>query len=128
VEKTGQEPIAGALAALRPRSKIWIERDGHVVLSEWRVALLDAVAETGSLAAAAVKLGVPYRTAWSRLREIEAGLGFKVLETQTGGADGGGSSLTAAAREVLARFHRVADGVDALVDTRFREQFEETHE
>jgi molybdate transport system regulatory protein len=94
-----------------------------VVLSEWRVALLDAVEETGSLAGAAAKLRVPYRTAWARLREVEAGLGFKVLETQTGGAEGGGSTLTPAAREVLARFHRVADGVGAMVDARFRDEF-----
>jgi molybdate transport system regulatory protein len=93
------------------------------VLSEWRVALLEAVAETGSLAGAAARLDVPYRTAWTRLRQVEAGLGFKVLETQSGGAEGGGSTLTAEARAVLDRFHRVADGVDDLVDARFRAEF-----
>ena len=111
------------LARLSPRSKVWLERDGRVVLSEWRVALLEGVAETGSLAGAAARLDVPYRTAWARLREIEAGLGFKVLETQTGGAEGGGSKLTPAAREALDRFHRIADGVGALVDARFRAEF-----
>ena len=110
---------------LRPRSKIWLERDGVVVLSEWRVALLEAVDATGSLAGAATRLNVPYRTAWARLREIEAGLGFRVLDTQTGGSEGGGSTLTAEAREVLARFHRVADGVAALVDDRFHSEFGE---
>jgi molybdate transport system regulatory protein len=112
-------------ARLDVRSKVWIERDGEVVLSEWRVALLEGVVETGSLAGAAAKLGVPYRTAWTRLRQIEAGLGFKVLETQSGGASGGGSTLTPAACDVLARFHRVADGVGALVDARFRDEFRE---
>jgi molybdate transport system regulatory protein len=95
------------------------------VLSEWRAALLEAVAETGSLAGAASQLHVPYRTAWTRLREIEAGLGFKVLDTQSGGAEGGGSSLTPEARRVLDRFHRVADGVGALVDARFRSEFDD---
>jgi molybdate transport system regulatory protein len=93
------------------------------VLSEWRVALLEAVAETGSLAGAANRLSVPYRTAWSRLRQIEAGLGFRVLDTQSGGAEGGGSTLTPEARRVLDRFHRVADGVGELVDARFRAEF-----
>ena len=122
-EKRGPAASTDDLARLRPRSKVWLERDGRVVLSEWRVALLEGVAETGSLAGAAARLDVPYRTACARLREIEAGLGFKVLETQTGGADGGGSRLTPAAREALARFHRVADGVGALVDARFRAEF-----
>src|SRR5688500_443858 len=103
---------------LRPRSKVWLERDGQVVLSEWRVALLEAIVETGSLSAAAGRLEVPYRTAWARLREMEAGLGFKLLDTQSGGAEGGGSTITPAGREMLARFHRVADGVNTMVDAR----------
>jgi molybdate transport system regulatory protein len=110
-------------AGLTPRSKIWLERNGRVVLSEWRAALLEGVDETGSLAGAAAKLEVPYRTAWTRLRQIEEGLGFKVLDTQTGGVDGGGSKLTPAARDALDRFRRVAAGVDQLVDRRFREEF-----
>ena len=93
------------------------------MLSEWRVSLLEAVAETGSLARAANRLNVPYRTAWTRLRQMEARLGFKVLDTQTGGAEGGGSTLTPEARRVLDRFHRVADGVGGLVDARFRAEF-----
>jgi molybdate transport system regulatory protein len=110
---------------LRPRSKVWLERDGQVVLSEWRVALLEAIVETGSLSAAAGRLGVPYRTAWARLREMEAGLGFKLLDTQSGGADGGGSTITPAGREMLGRFHQVADGVNTMVDDRFRDAFGE---
>ena len=35
------------------RTKVWIEQDGEVMLSDWRVALLEAVEETGSLAEAA---------------------------------------------------------------------------
>jgi molybdate transport system regulatory protein len=102
---------------------VWLERDGEVVLSEWRAALLEGVAETGSLSASAARLGVPYRTALTRLREIEAGLGFKVLDTQTGGTDGGGSTLTPEASAVLARFRRVSNGVGPLVDARFRTEF-----
>lgn len=120
----GQAASAPSAAGrLRPRSKVWLERDGRVVLSEWRVQLLEAVAMTGSLAGAAAQIGVPYRTAWTRLREIEAGLGFKVLDTQVGGVEGGSSALTAQARRVLDRFHRVADGVGRLVDERFAEEF-----
>jgi molybdate transport system regulatory protein len=123
VPKRRDEPEPGHATDLDVRSKIWLERNGRVVLSEWRAALLRGVAETGSLAGAAARLDVPYRTAWTRLREIEAGLGFKVLETQSGGADGGGSTLTPAAQDVLERFSRVADGVGALVDARFRDAF-----
>jgi molybdate transport system regulatory protein len=114
-----------AESSLRPRSKVWLERDGRVVLSEWRAQLLELVDRTGSLTAAAAALKVPYRTAWNRLREIESGLGYKVIETQAGGAEGGHSALTPAGRDALARFQRVAEGVAERVDARFRECYPE---
>ena len=112
-------------STLRPRSKVWLERDGRVVLSEWRAQLLELIDRTGSLSAAASELKVPYRTAWNRLREIEAGLGFKVLETQVGGAEGGHSSLTPEGKAALARFQRVASGVAEQVSERFNQAFAE---
>ena len=62
-------PAAPGDVALAPRSKVWLERDGQVVLSDWRVELLETVEATGSLARAADQLGVPYRTAWYKLKE-----------------------------------------------------------
>jgi len=109
--------------APRVRSKVWVERGGEVVLSEWRVALLAAVAETGSLARAAERLGVPYRTAWERIKETEGRLGMRLLATESGGAEGGGSRLTEEARDLVARFQRVTAGVADLVERRFREEF-----
>jgi molybdate transport system regulatory protein len=113
--------------ALQPqvRYKVWIERGEEVLLSEWRVALLEAVAETGSLAAAAAKLDVPYRTAWHKIKEAEASLGVRLLETESGGADGGGSRLTGDGLDLVARFRRVTAGVADLVEGRFREEFGE---
>ena len=109
----------------RARSKIWIERGGRVLLSEWRVELLEAVEETGSLAAAAERLGVPYRTAWERVRETEAGLGVRLLATESGGAAGGGSRLTSEARGLIARFRRVTAGVAEEIERRFRDELDD---
>ena len=86
---------------MRPRLKVWIEtEDGHVALSEWRVALLQAVAQHGSLVAAARSLGVPHRTAWQRIQEMESSLGVRLLETVSGGA-GGRSALSHAAEDFI---------------------------
>jgi hypothetical protein len=54
---------------MRPCSNFWIEKDGKVVLSEWRVALLEAVEQTGSINAAAAQQGVPFRVAWRKIQE-----------------------------------------------------------
>jgi len=112
-------------APARLRSKVWIERGDEVLLSEWRVELLAAVAETGSLAAAAARLGVPYRTAWQRVKEMETRLGRPLLATESGGAEGGGSRLTPAAADLLARFRRLTDGVSDLLAERFRREFDD---
>jgi hypothetical protein len=62
-------PVPHRDEALCPRSKVWLERGGQVVLSDWRVELLEAIEATGSLARAAERLEVPYRTAWYKLKE-----------------------------------------------------------
>jgi molybdate transport system regulatory protein len=121
--RRASRPAAPGGTVLYPRSKVWLERRGEVVLSDWRVALLEAIEATGSLARAAERLDVPYRTAWYKLKEIERRLGVRLLETQSGGADGGGSRLTAEAQEVIARFHRVNAGIEQLIAERFRAEF-----
>ena len=108
---------------LEARSKIWCERAGELVLSEWRMDLLAAVGETGSLSRAAERLDVPYRTAWQKLKAVEEKLGVRLLETQSGGSGGGGSSLTPEAHELIRRFRRVRQGVSELVTQRFESEF-----
>jgi molybdate transport system regulatory protein len=110
---------------MQPRLKVWIEgEDGRVVLSEWRVALLQAVARHGSLSAAARELGVPHRTAWQRVREMEQRLGTRLIEASSGGANGGSSRLTAAAEAFIARYQRMRQGLDEQLQQRFVDAFD----
>jgi molybdate transport repressor ModE-like protein len=109
---------------MRPRLKVWIEsEDGHVALSEWRVQLLEAVAEHGSLVAAARALGIPHRTAWQRIQEMETCLGVRLLETISGGVGGGRSQLSADARDLVQRYQSLRSGLDDLVRERFSQRF-----
>jgi molybdate transport system regulatory protein len=108
---------------LEVRSKIWIERAGDVVLSEWRVELLEAIDAQGSLSRAAEALDVPYRTAWERIKATEAEVGVRLLESESGGADGGGSRLTPEARDLCHRFRRISGGIQEVVSRRFAAEF-----
>jgi len=110
---------------MTPRANFWIEKDGQVVLSTWRVALLEAIAETGSITAGAEKMNVPYRVAWQKVREIEDRLGKSVVETQTGGPGGGGAQLTPTGERYVRQFHEFADGLHDVVRLRFHEVFRE---
>ncbi len=105
------------------RSKIWIERNDVVVISDWRVELLEAIDAHGSLRRAAEQLNVPYRTAWDRVKATEAALGIRLVDTESGGADGGGSHLTPQAREVCRRFRRMTSGVQEVITRRFQTEF-----
>jgi len=68
--------------------------------------LLRAVAEHGSVLGAAEVLGRSRARALNDIEALEAELG-PLVERQRGGADGGGSRLTADARTLLAQFDRV---------------------
>jgi molybdate transport system regulatory protein len=109
---------------MRPRLKVWIEaEDGRVALSDWRVALLEAIETNGSLVAAARAMGVPHRTAWQRVQEMEARLGLRLVETVSGGTGGGGSRLSPAAVDLVERYRALRDGLDEVVQARFRAGF-----
>ncbi|HRQ36845.1 MAG TPA: LysR family transcriptional regulator [Chloroflexota bacterium] len=104
---------------MEPKLNVWLEMEGEVVLSLWRVELLTAVAQTGSISAAAAHMGVPYRIAWQKIHEMESRLGQKLVETQTGGKHGGGATLTQLAQEYIDRFNRLSQELDALLQERF---------
>jgi molybdate transport system regulatory protein len=79
---------------------------GGVAFDADDAALLRGIAETGSVSGAAASLGRSRPRCLSRLRELEGALG-SLVERRRGGSDGGGSELTDAGRDVLARFDRL---------------------
>jgi len=109
---------------LEIRAKVWIERDGAVVISDFLAELLELISEHGSLSAAAEALHLPNRTAWKKLRQMEAAAGLTLVTSESGGTEGGGTRLTPAAESMLSAFHAVADEVLANVDERFASERE----
>ncbi|WP_135363551.1 TOBE domain-containing protein [Halosimplex halophilum] len=81
-------------------------RVGGGTFDERDAALLRAVAAEGSLNAAAAALGRSYSRAHARIGDLEDAAG-PLVERRRGGSEGGGSRLTAEARELLAEFDRL---------------------
>ncbi|MCC6628992.1 MAG: LysR family transcriptional regulator [Chloroflexi bacterium] len=104
---------------MEPRLKVWVERDGEIVLSDWRIELLEQIDRTGSLSRAAEALGVPYRTAWHKLKQIEQRLGVRLVTSHSGGSDGGHTALTPSARLLIERYHQFTVGLQQDIDQRF---------
>jgi len=114
----------GERLALEPRIKLWVEKDGLLVLSDYRVQLLRHVAETGSLAEAAQRMGLSYRRAWGKIREIEQNLGVKLVESEVGGAGGGGSRLTRQGERLVAFYQRFRRAMEQDLGKEFQEVFD----
>lgn len=108
---------------MNPQFNLWLEVDGQVILSIWRSRLLRAIAEHGSISAAAESLGIPYRVAWQKVHEMEERLGQSLVDTQTGGQHGGGATLTPAAFDYLDRFDQFVRDLEPLIAERFRAYF-----
>lgn len=109
------------MAAFQPRQKLWLEADGRLVMSDYRLRLLQLVAETGSLAQAATAMGLSYRRAWGKVKELEANLGFPLVHSEVGGSGGGHTSLSAegaALLEAYERFsHRMEEALQAVYES-----------
>jgi molybdate transport system regulatory protein len=73
----------------------------HGTLDARKLALLEAIHGSGSLAAAAREIGVTYRTAWLWVMSMHETWGAALVTTVQGGAGGGGALLTPAAQGVL---------------------------
>jgi len=79
--------------------------------------LLEAIAATKSLSAAARQLGMSYRLAWKHLKLLEERVGLPVVEPHRGGTEGGGSILTPDGRALLDAYARFHAEVDEFVAT-----------
>ena len=84
-----------------------------IAIGPGKVALLEAIAETGSISAGARQLGMSYRRAWVLVDEVNKALSAPAVNTATGGAHGGGASLTAIGKE-LVQHYRAAEDVSRL--------------
>jgi molybdate transport system regulatory protein len=73
-----------------------------------RIELLAAIAETGSISAAARAVGMSYKGAWDAIDAINNLSDEPLVTRATGGRRGGGTQLTARGRQLVEVFREVA--------------------
>ncbi len=89
-------------AELKPRIRVLLGEASS--LGPGKAALLEAIAQTGSISAAARVLGMSYRRAWDLVDAMNRGFCTPLVATAAGGRRGGGAALTPLGRQVLARY------------------------
>lgn len=70
-------------------------------------------------------MGMAYSKAWKLLRDLEQEWGFPLLIRQTGGVNGGGSTLTDEAQELLDRYEGMLAEITRAADAAFEKYFPE---
>ncbi len=86
-----------------------LRRGGRSVVGHDRIALLEAVAENGSITKAAQAVGLSYKAAWDALNAVNNLLPRPAVTAQTGGRRGGGATVTEDGRALIAAFHLLED-------------------
>lgn len=81
----------------------------RISLGPGKADLLDAIAATGSISQAAKQLGMSYRRAWLLVDTMNQCFSTPLVATKTGGAQGGGTQLTALGLQVLPLFRQMED-------------------
>ena len=78
--------------------------DAEHALGPGKVDLLEAIAATGSIAAAGRAMGMSYKRAWQLVEELNRSFREPLVEAVKGGVGGGGARLTRTGEAVLARY------------------------
>src|SRR5262245_51254508 len=102
-----QAPVTGSMTV---RLTLRVDFGGRGALGPGKVRLLEAIAERGSIAAAAKSLGMSYRRAWLLIDSLNRSFRYATVTARPGGAQGGGAALTEFGRELVHRYRQIETG------------------
>ncbi|MES2324136.1 MAG: LysR family transcriptional regulator [Pseudomonadota bacterium] len=87
--------------------KVRVRRGDEIAMGPGKADLLDAIAATGSISAAARSMDMSYRRAWLLVDVMNRSFRAPLVASAAGGAQGGGATVTDAGRQVLAQFRAI---------------------
>lgn len=105
--------------ALTVRFRVDFANDRSIGLG--KIELLEGIARSGSLSQAARDLGMSYRRAWLLVEDIKLTFDRAVVVSSTGGAHGGGATLTDFGEQLIARYRKLESDMQSLARTALRD-------
>lgn len=99
-----RNPPPGRLAL---QGAVWLTMGDKNLGGHGRVGLLRAVAEHGSITAAAKAIGMSYKAAWDAIDHMNTLAGEPLVERTTGGRGGGSTRLTPHGERLVERFGQI---------------------
>jgi molybdate transport system regulatory protein len=85
-----------------------------------KIAVLEAIRDTGSISEAARHLGMSYRRAWMLVDQINETLREPAVSTRQGGQHGGWTVLTPAGEQVIELYHTIEEQTRTSARQEFR--------
>src|SRR6266852_4821604 len=89
------------MAKARAQFHLRVLKGNIKAIGPGKIALLEAIRDTGSISAAARKLRMSYRRAWMLVDDLNRGLSKAVVEATPGGKFGGGATLSATGHRLV---------------------------
>jgi molybdate transport system regulatory protein len=87
--------------------RLRIMQGGAIAVGPGKIDLLEAIAGTGSITAAAKRIGMSYRRAWLLLDTMNRCFAQPLTEAESGGTRGGRTRLTPLGTQVVTRYRRI---------------------
>lgn len=117
-----KEPGAGKMEGLHPQTKISLARE-QSFYGPGVHQLMSIIEQTESIRLACSQMGISYSKGWKLINRIEKAYGFKVLNRQPGGRDGGRSTVTDKGRELMAKYEAFSEESMAKIGELFKKHF-----
>lgn len=95
--------------------KIRLHNGADIAMGPGKAELLAAIAEHGSISAAARAMGMSYRRAWLLVETMNRSFREPLVSTLAGGKHGGGTQLTALGEQVMQRYQALCAKAQAAV-------------
>jgi molybdate transport system regulatory protein len=111
------------MTTMQPEVKVRVLEDQRAVYGDHEMRLLEAIGRQGTLSDGATALGLSYRSAWGKIKAMEAALGTRLVESTVGGRGGGSSRLTEPAQRLLAQYVRFRTALGEYAQKEFERCF-----
>jgi len=86
------------------RGRLWIDGTDGTFLGYGRIILLERIRELGSITKAAKSMAISYRHAWELVDSMNRQSPRALVESATGGRNGGGAQLTEDGEKAIVLF------------------------
>lgn len=107
-----------SISPLDAKTRFRVQVKHAVAIGPGKADVLQAIAETGSIAEAGRRLGMSYQRVWSLVRAMNGDFVEPLVLTQRGGAAGGGAGLTDSGKQVLTVYRAIERDAERAVAKR----------